>query len=106
MNKNTPAWVISDQAAGWPSRGGITASIHFTLLKGPIDKNDPNVYKISLVTLTGDEKESIWLPANTPVGDVMDEVEKSLESLNVPFKGIRVYRGTNKIHEEDFEMRG
>jgi hypothetical protein len=36
----------------------------------------------------------------------MDEVEKSLESLNVPFNGIRVYQGAKTIHTEDFEMRG
>jgi hypothetical protein len=59
MSEETPAWVNFDQADGWPSKGGITGSIHLTLLKGPIDKNDPNVYKISLVTLTGEEKELI-----------------------------------------------
>jgi hypothetical protein len=43
---------------------------------GAINKSDPNVFDISLVTRTGDEKETIWLPAGTQEEDVMDEIEQ------------------------------
>jgi hypothetical protein len=109
MGKTAPVWVDFDSSSFQQSTGigpSIGLGPNATVLRGGVDKNDPNSYRISLVTLTGDEKESIWLSANTPVDDVMDEVEKQLESLNVPFKGIRVYQGTNPIYREDFDMRG
>jgi hypothetical protein len=60
---------------------------HVTVLRGPIDKNDPNVFNISLVTPTGEEKETIWLPAGTPEEDVMDEIEQLIKRLTSPSKG-------------------
>ena len=65
----------------------------------------PNVFKISLVTPAGDEKETRWLPENTPMDEIMDRVEQILGALNVPFKGIRVYRGQDLLVDENFEMR-
>jgi hypothetical protein len=41
-------------------------SAHATVLKGAINKSDPNVFDISLVTPTGEEKETFWLPEGTP----------------------------------------
>jgi hypothetical protein len=37
--------------------------------------------------------------------EIMDRVEQILGALNVPFKGIRVYRGQDLLVDENFEMR-
>ena len=78
---------------------------HLTVLEGPIDKDAPDVIKISLVTRAGHEKETRWLPENTPTDEIMDRVDQRLDRLNVPFKGIRVYRGQDLLVDENFEMR-
>ena len=104
--KEIPAWVNLDASSGWPQTGGIRMSAHLTLLRGPINKNDPNVFNISLVTPSGEEKETTWLPANTPEEDIMDEVERLLGCLNAPFKEVRVYRGPELFYQEDLDMRG
>ena len=75
-------------------------------MRGPIDRNDPNAYKISLVTPNLDEKETIWLEGNTTQEDIADEVEQLLGGLNAPFKEVRVYQGLNLIYQEDLDMRG
>jgi hypothetical protein len=76
------------------------------VLKGAINKSDPNVFDISLVTPTGEEKETIRLPADTLEEDVMDEIEQLIGRLNVPFKEVRVYRGQDLFYKEDLEMPG
>ena len=86
--------------------GGTRRSAHATVLKGAINKSDPNVFDISLVTPTGEEKETIWLPAGTLEEDVMDEIEQLIGRLNVPFKEVRVYRGQDLFYKEDLEMPG
>ena len=84
---------------------GIGIQAHLTVLEVPVNKDDPNVFKISLVTPAGDEKETRWLPANTPMDGTMDRVQQILGSLNVPFKAIRVYWGSDLLLDESFEMR-
>ena len=76
------------------------------VLKGAINKSDPNVFDISLVIRAGEEKETIWLPAGTQEEDVMDEIEQLIGRLNVPFKEVRVYRGQDLLYKEDLEMPG
>jgi hypothetical protein len=105
MGKQSPAWVDFDNSSGWPSSsGGIFGTL--TVSRGPLDRNDPNVYKISLITPTGDERELIWLPSDTQKEDIADEVEQLLGRLNVPFKQVRVYRGPNLFYQEELDMRG
>jgi hypothetical protein len=103
--KSSPPWVDLNQSDGWPQTRGGGMQAHLTVLEGPIDKGAPNVFKISLVTPAGDEKETRWLPENTPMDEIMDRVEQILGGLNVPFKGIRVYRGQDLLVDENFEMR-
>jgi len=103
--KQIPAWVNLNAASGWPQTRGVGIP-HLTVSRGPIDKNDPNVFNISLVTPTGEEKETIWLPAGTPEEDIMDEILQLVGGLNVPFKEVRVYRGQHLFYKEDLEMPG
>jgi hypothetical protein len=81
-------------------------SAHLTVLRRPIDKNDPNVFNIALVTPTGEEKETIWLPPGTPEEDIMGEIEQLIGRLSAAFKGIRVYRGQELFYKEDLEIPG
>jgi hypothetical protein len=104
--KQIPAWANLDASGGWPQTRGFGMSAHLTVLRGPIDKNNPDVFNISLVTPTGEEKETIWLPAGTPEEDIMDEIEQLIGRLNVPFKEVRVYRGQDLFYKEDVEMPG
>jgi hypothetical protein len=48
---------------------------------------------------------SPWVVSANPMDEVMDQVEHILGSLNVPFTGIRVYRGSDLLLDENFEMR-
>ena len=52
--KQIPAWANLDASDGWPQTRGFGTSAHLTVLRRPIDKNDPNVFNISLVTPTGE----------------------------------------------------
>ena len=45
-------------------------------------------------------KEAIWLPADTPEEDVMDEIEQLIGRLSVPFKEVRVYREQDLFYKE------
>ena len=56
------------------------------VLKGAINKSDPYVFDISLVTPTGEEKETIWLPADTLEEDVMDENRTAYRTFERPFQ--------------------
>jgi hypothetical protein len=82
--KSSPPWVVLNQSDGWPQTRGVGIP-HLTVLEGSIDKGDLDVFKISLVTPAGDEKETRWLPANTPMDEVMDRVEQILGGLKRSF---------------------
>jgi hypothetical protein len=106
IGKQIPAWVANDSSTGWPQTSGFRMTAHATLVHAGANRNDPNSFNISLVTPEGVDKETVWLPPNTPEEDIMDEIERLVGGLNVPFKGVRVKQGQNIYYEEDFDMPG
>jgi hypothetical protein len=79
---------------------------HLTLLRGGVDKDAPETFRIALVTENGDEKVTDYFSGITPEGDVYEQVEDLLGSLNVPFSGVRIYQGRNLIYEDQLDVRG
>ncbi len=105
--KQSPSWVDFDESSGWPQTGGIVmGSAHVSLIGPGVDPAAPETLRIVLVTQSGEEKATEFLAGETPIEDVLEKVEDRIGSLNVPFSGVRVYRGTNLLHEERLDMRG
>jgi hypothetical protein len=103
MGRQSPAWVDFDEAKGWP----IGVSFGFaTVTAAGADPNDPNTLRIALVTEDGAEKVTNTFPGSTPKEDVFGHVEDLLGRLNVPFREVRVYRGSNLLGSEALDMRG
>jgi hypothetical protein len=71
---------------GGHKQAGTRRSADATVLKGAINKSDPNVFDISLVTPTGEEKETLWLPEGTPEEDVMDENRTAYRTFERPLQ--------------------
>jgi hypothetical protein len=68
MGKQSPVWVDFDQSGGWQLQESIgigtsvTLGLHAEVLRGPIDKNDPKVYRISF----NDEALAVAVGATSP----------------------------------------
>jgi hypothetical protein len=63
-------------------------------------------YNQDLIDYTGGGEQPIeHLRSGTPEDEILGAVEDTVGKLNVPFSGMRVYRGSNLIRES-FEVRG
>jgi hypothetical protein len=106
METPSPSWVDADQSGGWPQTGGFSATAHLTLVRGQLDQNAPETFRIALVTEAGVEKVTDFFPGKTPEEDVLEQVEDLLGRLNAAFSGVRVYQGPTLIYEEIIDVRG
>jgi len=106
VGKQCPIWVDADKSDGWTSTGGFQMTAHATVLRGQPNPDAPDTYRIVLVTENHEKKATDYFPGTTPEEDVYEQVEDLLGRLNVPFIGVRVYRGLALLYKEDFEMRG
>ncbi len=106
VGKQSPRWIDHDHSEGWRERSlGIGFSAHATVLHAGAHPETPGVVKIVLVTEQGEEKPTRYLPPNTCDDEIFWWVEDYLGKLNVPFKAIRVYRGSDLILDENIEVR-
>jgi hypothetical protein len=78
---------------------------HATVLDAGAKPDTPGVVKIVLVTPEGEERIARYLQPSTSDDDAFWWVDDYVGRLNYPFKAVRVYRGSNLIHDEDIEAR-
>ena len=103
--KSAPGWLDDDSSDGWPPPDAIRWGTP-TLTRHGADPADPEVVKIALVKDTGEERVTDYMAPGELDETIFGEIEDMLGRLNKGnFVAVRVYRGTELVHDEAFEHR-
>lgn len=100
VGRPAPPWTADNDDRGWDKGSRSMAAL--TAVHADADTESEQAIRVCYVTMEREFTSDV-LPSGS---DWKPYAEGLLKNVNVPISKIRVYRGSDLIHDQDVEMRG